>query len=147
VGAPVARARPRRPPPWEVCKYLHFGQNELEFVNENSEPDRAQMSPARTLRPLVAAGLQRPDQPVDEGLRGALVGHGLEQAAEHGAGYMRGHPFVLAQHVLQAALLGDGLLARLRDQPVGLLPADLGGGLPRRLLRGSPQAEKLEPDI
>jgi hypothetical protein len=44
--------------PREVRKYLHFGQNEFEFINENSECDVGHGGPARNLLP----GLPEPQE-------------------------------------------------------------------------------------
>src|SRR5262249_6293837 len=56
---------------------------------------------------LAAAALQRADDAVDQGLRGALVGHRLEQLGELADREAELHPVVLGQDLLQLAFGGQ----------------------------------------
>src|SRR5262245_40389989 len=67
---------------------------------------------------LATAALQRADDAVDQGLRGALVGHGLEQLGELADRHAELHPVVLDQHLLQLALGRVGLAACFLDDAI-----------------------------
>src|SRR5258708_22192173 len=78
-------------------------------------------SPATTFGLLF---VERSEQPVDQGLRNALIGHRLEQFCQFVCIQMRGDLWVFCQDVTQVFFVGDGLLARGFDQMMGLALAD-----------------------
>src|SRR5438876_7084490 len=70
--------------------------------------------------PSTLLFLERSEQAVDQGLRGALIGHRLEQLCQFVRAQMGGDLRVLCQHVAQAFFLGGGFFARGPRQVIGL---------------------------
>src|SRR6185436_4173555 len=75
---------------------------------------------------LAAARLQRTNEAVDEGLRGALIRHGFEQLGKLVGGEPALHPVILGDHVLQIAPGGGGLAAGRLDDPMRRVLTELG---------------------
>jgi hypothetical protein len=91
--------------------------------------------------------VQRTDEAVDEGLRGALIRHGFEQFGKLANGEPALHPVILGHHVLQIALGGGGLAAGLLDDPMRLVLAELGRERERDRLGhdASPRLGEVDP--
>src|SRR5207244_12110035 len=85
-----------------------------------SATDRTPRSAARHAR------LRGGDEPLDEVLRESLVGQRLDQLGDLAGIHEKRHPFVLAQHLLQVALLGDRFLDGLLDDLLRDRLAELG---------------------
>src|ERR1700733_1302448 len=68
------------------------------------------ISPANFLL-VVLLVVEGGEQAIDQGLRGALIGHRLEQLCQSLGTQMRGDFGIPRQHVAQARFSGDGLLA------------------------------------
>src|ERR1700682_3962040 len=79
-------------------------------------------SPATTSELLV---VERGEQTVDQRLRGALIGHRVEQFCKFTGVEMHCDFRVRSQNVAQVLLAGDGLLAGRLDQMMRVALADL----------------------
>src|SRR6516165_3269583 len=62
-------------------------------------PSQGHAFPGHALEALAGAGFERANQTIDEGLRGALVGHRIEQPSQRRPGQMGAHPRVVAEDV------------------------------------------------
>src|SRR4051812_8660831 len=71
--------------------------------------------------------VDRGEQAVYQGLRGALIGHRLKQFCNGVGAELRGDFRIRCQHVAQMLLVGNGFLAGRLDQMVGVALADLLG--------------------
>src|SRR5215469_5747589 len=89
----------------------------------SDEPQRQLFATA--LQALAGAGFERADQTVDKGLRRALVGHRIEQPTKRRPGEVGAYPCIVAEHILQAALLGNGLAGCRLDDFLRLPRVDL----------------------